>query len=167
MKDSVVGIREYPQDLGGATFVIADLQGRLDLLELAYDRIIRHASSSTIIHLGDYIDRGPRSRQIIAGLMNDATIPLGFKRTFLKGTRATRTLRATGNIKVAQRLLGHADAAAISLYYMHVTIDDVRDAPQHDTESRQNTDTRRSKSLKSRPQHRKWTFYFTSARQAV
>lgn len=75
-------IRPEPSSV---TFVIADLHGRLDLLEMAYDRIVRHAAFGTIIHLGDYVDRGPQSRQIIEWLMNDKTIPLGFKRVCLKG----------------------------------------------------------------------------------
>ena len=79
------GIREIPQELSNVTFVIADLHGRLDLLELAYARIMLNASSGTIIHLGDYVDRGPQSRQIIEWLIDDATIPLGFKRICLKG----------------------------------------------------------------------------------
>lgn len=55
----------------------------------------------------------------------------------MRHTRATRTLRATGNIKVVQRLLGHADVATTATYYAHVTMDDVRDALERDTKSRQ------------------------------
>lgn len=55
----------------------------------------------------------------------------------MRHTRATRTLRATGNIKVVQRLLGHADVGTTAAYYAHVTMDDVRDALERDTESRQ------------------------------
>lgn len=61
----------------------------------------------------------------------------------MRHTRATRTLRATGNIKVVQRLLGHADVATTAAYYAHVTMDDVRDALERDTDSRQKS--RRSK----------------------
>lgn len=55
----------------------------------------------------------------------------------MRHTRATRTLRATGNIKVVQRLLGHADVATTAAYYAHVTMDDVREALERDTKSRQ------------------------------
>ena len=54
------------------TYAIPDLHGRLDLLDRAIDAVVRHAEglSSTIITLGDYVDRGPQSRQVIERLMN-------------------------------------------------------------------------------------------------
>ena len=49
------------------TYTIADLHGRFDLLTAAFDAIVKHAAerSFKIITLGDYVDRGPQSRQII------------------------------------------------------------------------------------------------------
>lgn len=52
-------------------------------------------------------------------------------------TRATRLLRDTGNLKAVQRLLGHADIDTTSRFYAHVTIDDVRELLDRDTNSRQ------------------------------
>ena len=54
------------------TYAIPDLHGRLDLLDRAIDAVARHAEgiASTIITLGDYVDRGPQSRQVIERLMN-------------------------------------------------------------------------------------------------
>ncbi len=53
------------------TYVIADLHGRFDLLEAALERIAGLAAGAdhTIITLGDYVDRGPQSAQIIGRLM--------------------------------------------------------------------------------------------------
>lgn len=55
------------------TYVIADLHGRYDLLENAVLEIYERTSSSddrtTIVTLGDYIDRGPQSKDVIAFLM--------------------------------------------------------------------------------------------------
>ena len=52
------------------TYAIADLHGRLDLLEMALARIADHADlPGTIVTLGDYVDRGPDSRQVIERLM--------------------------------------------------------------------------------------------------
>src|SRR6266481_3313148 len=53
------------------TYAIADLHGRFDLLTAAFDAIVKHAAerSFKIIALGDYVDRGPQSRQIIDHLM--------------------------------------------------------------------------------------------------
>lgn len=51
-------------------YTIADLHGRFDLLEQAMLSIEHHANGEhTIITLGDYIDRGPQSKEIINKLM--------------------------------------------------------------------------------------------------
>jgi serine/threonine protein phosphatase 1 len=54
------------------TYAIPDLHGRIDLLEAALEQIACHASGrvSTIVTLGDYVDRGPDSRQVIEKLMD-------------------------------------------------------------------------------------------------
>jgi serine/threonine protein phosphatase 1 len=54
------------------TYAIPDLHGRLDLLDRAIEAIARHADgrSSTIVTLGDYVDRGPHSRQVVERLMS-------------------------------------------------------------------------------------------------
>lgn len=54
------------------TYAIPDIHGRLDLLEMAIDAITSHASGhgGNIVTLGDYIDRGPSSRQVVERLMN-------------------------------------------------------------------------------------------------
>jgi serine/threonine protein phosphatase 1 len=52
------------------TYAIADLHGRFDLLEMALARITGCAEPpATLVTLGDYIDRGPDSREIIERLM--------------------------------------------------------------------------------------------------
>jgi serine/threonine protein phosphatase 1 len=53
------------------TYAIPDLHGRRDLLDSALDRIADHAAGApaTVVLLGDYVDRGPDSRQVIERLM--------------------------------------------------------------------------------------------------
>ena len=53
------------------TYAIPDIHGRVDLLDAAIARVIEHSGGkrSTIVTLGDYIDRGPNSCQVIARLM--------------------------------------------------------------------------------------------------
>ena len=53
------------------TYAIPDIHGRLDLLDAAFARIGEHSkgASSTVVTLGDYIDRGPSSRQVIDRLI--------------------------------------------------------------------------------------------------
>jgi serine/threonine protein phosphatase 1 len=49
------------------TYAIPDLHGRYDLLCEGLERIWAHAAgrSGTVILLGDYVDKGPQSRQVI------------------------------------------------------------------------------------------------------
>lgn len=55
----------------GLTYAIPDIHGRIDLLEMAIARIVGHSPSlaATVVTLGDYVDRGPSSRQVIERLM--------------------------------------------------------------------------------------------------
>ncbi len=53
------------------TYVIADLHGRRDLLDLALEAIDLHAEQpGTVVFLGDYVDRGPKSAQVIERLVD-------------------------------------------------------------------------------------------------
>ena len=66
------------------TYAIADLHGRLDLLAKAYEEL-GPQEPGLIVHLGDYVDRGPQSREVVEALMDNDTIPGGFNRLVLKG----------------------------------------------------------------------------------
>lgn len=68
------------------TFAIADLHGRYDLLLAAIDRIeLSRHSGGTIVFMGDYVDRGPQSAQIIERLMNGPSDPKRWKWICLQG----------------------------------------------------------------------------------
>src|SRR3954469_7875228 len=49
------------------TYAIPDLHGRFDLLREALAKIADHAAGSTgtIVALGDYVNKGPDSRQVV------------------------------------------------------------------------------------------------------
>lgn len=59
------------------TYAIGDLHGRFDLLQLAIAACADHAGSEggRLIILGDMVDRGPQSREIIECLMAGPTLP--------------------------------------------------------------------------------------------
>jgi serine/threonine protein phosphatase 1 len=77
------------------TYVIADLHGRFDLLEVALTKIANHVElPATLVTLGDYVDRGPDSRKVIERLMGNLGHE-GWRFTCLKGNEPLRS--GTGN----------------------------------------------------------------------
>jgi serine/threonine protein phosphatase 1 len=54
------------------TYAVPDLHGRYDLLNAAIEKILDHSrgDAAKIITLGDYVDRGPNSRQVMERLVN-------------------------------------------------------------------------------------------------
>jgi serine/threonine protein phosphatase 1 len=83
----------------GLTFAVPDLHGRLDLLEAALAAIASHASGipaeHTVVFLGDYVDRGPNSAQVLSRLMAGA--PPGWRWICLKGNHEAMMTLALRN----------------------------------------------------------------------
>jgi serine/threonine protein phosphatase 1 len=58
-----------------AIYAIGDIHGRFDLLQKALREIARDSggldatTGTTVVFLGDYVDRGPQSREVVAQLM--------------------------------------------------------------------------------------------------
>jgi serine/threonine protein phosphatase 1 len=59
------------------TYAIPDIHGRYDLMMIALDLIKEHSGETEqkIVFLGDYIDRGPQSREVVEHLMAGAMHP--------------------------------------------------------------------------------------------
>ncbi|MFG1479841.1 metallophosphoesterase [Xanthobacter sp. V4C-4] len=74
------------------TFAIADLHGRADLLEAALAAIEARVASGTVVFLGDDVDRGPKSKQVIARLV--AGPSQGWEWVCLRGNHEEMMLRA-------------------------------------------------------------------------
>ncbi|WP_246781203.1 metallophosphoesterase family protein [Rhizobium sp. BK602] len=79
--------RDWLDALDRPTYVIGDVHGRYDLLSALERKIVADAAElpgrKLIIMLGDYIDRGPASAQVVGRLM--AQPPQGFDRICLTG----------------------------------------------------------------------------------
>lgn len=73
---------------GARVYVIGDIHGRLDLLKGLRERIVMDSGDFTgerkvVVYLGDYVDRGPGSKEVIDLLADE---PLaGFESVHLKG----------------------------------------------------------------------------------
>ncbi len=72
---------------GERIYCIGDIHGRLDLLQQLHQLILEdaadHSGEKTLVYLGDYIDRGEQSREVI-DLLLEAPLA-GFKPVYLKG----------------------------------------------------------------------------------
>lgn len=82
---------------GYRVYAIGDIHGRLDLLVALHSDILEdatrhpHDGSNVLIYLGDYVDRGPCSREVIDCLMSD---PLpGFESVRLMGNHDEALLK--------------------------------------------------------------------------
>lgn len=82
---------------GYRVYAIGDIHGRLDLLTTLHSDILEdtrrhpHVGTNVLIYLGDYIDRGPFSREVIEYLMRD---PLpGFESVRLMGNHDEAMLK--------------------------------------------------------------------------
>ena len=80
---------------GSRVYVIGDIHGRADLLEVLHllvqeDAAQNPAERRVIIYLGDYIDRGLNAREVIAMLLGPP--PEGFERVCLKGNHEAMML---------------------------------------------------------------------------
>src|SRR2546430_4954764 len=54
------------------TYAVPDLDGRYDLLNAAIEKILVHSrgTAAKMVTVGDYVDRGPHSRQVMERLVN-------------------------------------------------------------------------------------------------
>jgi serine/threonine protein phosphatase 1 len=52
--------------VAGRTFVIGDIHGDLEALDILFKRLPVMTAADTIVFLGDYIDRGPNSAGVVA-----------------------------------------------------------------------------------------------------
>ena len=84
---------------GVRIYAVGDIHGRVDLLELLLKRIDADleedpASLCIEVYLGDYIDRGPASREVIERLVARNRT---FRAVFLKGNHETYLTRFAAN----------------------------------------------------------------------
>jgi serine/threonine protein phosphatase 1 len=81
---------------GERVYAVGDIHGRLDLLVEMQSLILAHAQllppqSVTVVWLGDYVDRGPSSREVIDQLIAFSAGPL--RSIFLMGNHEEALLR--------------------------------------------------------------------------
>lgn len=112
-------IRKASVPPGTLVYAVGDIHGRLDLLRAAHERILADARAATVarkvvVYLGDYIDRGSDSRQVI-DLLIDEPLP-GFHAVHLKGNHEQALLDFLMDIDVAAEWFAFGGDATLSSY---------------------------------------------------
>jgi serine/threonine protein phosphatase 1 len=104
---------------GLLVYAIGDVHGRFDLLEamakkIAADLSAAPASRSVEIFLGDYVDRGPQSREVVEWLIE--TPPLANERICLLGNHEEMMLRALADPSEFKLWLLNGGEATLASY---------------------------------------------------
>lgn len=100
------------------TYAVPDIHGRFDLLEAALDWI--HADSPAggrVVFLGDYIDRGPQSREVIERLMAGPYVE-GWEWVCLKGNHEDMMVEAIRHPMDADGWLINGGTQTLASYAM-------------------------------------------------
>lgn len=102
---------------GGRTYVVADLHGRFDLLCRALSLIEEDAGAEggTFICLGDFVDRGPQSRNIIDLLMSGPSLP-NWQWVVLQGNHEAMMLECLGNPGILRWWIGNGGGQTLQSY---------------------------------------------------
>jgi len=120
-----VGPAAAPLPDGLRVYAVGDVHGRFDRLQ-AVDRLIRDdlhrapPESSLEIFLGDYIDRGPQSREVVEWLI--AAEPATMRRVCLLGNHEDMLLGALSAPELLPHWLGNGGYATIESYLPVPTI---------------------------------------------
>lgn len=104
---------------GVRLYAIGDIHGRLDLLRRLHETIVRDASTADglrkiVVYLGDYIDRGEESRQVIQFLLDE---PLaGFEAVHLCGNHEEMLLAFLDDVAVGPMWMYNGGDATLYSY---------------------------------------------------
>lgn len=100
-------------------YAIGDVHGRADLLDLLLDRIsndaAEHVGSASLILLGDYVDRGEQSREVIDLCLGRVSAWPG-EVVFLKGNHEDALLSFLDNPRDGDAWLGYGGLATLMSY---------------------------------------------------
>jgi serine/threonine protein phosphatase 1 len=98
------------------TYVIPDIHGRDDLLGEALAGIAAHSHGNAriIVTIGDYVDKGPQSKEVIDRLLSG--VAAGWRLVALKGNHDTMMVEALRNPAKMDSWLGKGGDAALASY---------------------------------------------------
>jgi serine/threonine protein phosphatase 1 len=126
MLERLLGLRRQQQPSapprapdGTRVYAVGDIHGRADLLRAMHqliheDAYERQAPRNVVVYLGDYVDRGPASAEVLDILL-DEPLP-GFERVHLAGNHEDTVIRFLSDISVAGLWLEYGGAATLYSY---------------------------------------------------
>lgn len=79
--------------MANRTFAIGDIHGDLDALEKVFAKLPPMDKADTVVFLGDYLDRGPQSRQVVEFVMHGVQKKTPAKVVALRGNHEDGWLR--------------------------------------------------------------------------
>ena len=107
---------------GRRVYCIGDIHGRLDLLQQLHGMIVEDGGAwqgdRTLVYLGDYIDRGMHSREVVEELL-DAPLS-GFESVYLLGNHEQTLLDFLQYPKAASGWLAWGGRETLASYGIHV-----------------------------------------------
>jgi diadenosine tetraphosphatase ApaH/serine/threonine PP2A family protein phosphatase len=113
---------------GRIGFAVGDIHGRADLLVRMIRKLEQQAERADasqsgsdappiVLYLGDYIDRGPASFEVLEALLSDR--PAGFEKRFLKGNHEQAMLAFLENPLRGRAWLTHGGLETLASYGVH------------------------------------------------
>jgi serine/threonine protein phosphatase 1 len=126
---------------GTRIYAVGDVHGRADLLRVLHqliheDAYERQAPRNVIVYLGDYIDRGPASAEVIDILL-DEPLP-AFEHVHLAGNHEDTLLRFLADTSVAGLWLEYGGSATLYAYGVKPPGTNPRDLERAQQELREN-----------------------------
>lgn len=107
---------------GLRVYAFGDVHGRADLLQILLAEIVRDGADCValggqvrIIGLGDYVDRGPASRQAV-DVLRHVVLPPGFALTLLKGNHEQALLTVLNEVEAMASWLEFGGGATLASY---------------------------------------------------
>jgi diadenosine tetraphosphatase ApaH/serine/threonine PP2A family protein phosphatase len=106
-------------DPGTRVYAVGDIHGRVDLLRtmnqlIHEDAYARQAPRNVVVYLGDYIDRGDASRQVIDCLLTEA-LP-GFERIHIMGNHEDSLVKFLSDVQIGPAWLSYGGVATLRSY---------------------------------------------------
>jgi serine/threonine protein phosphatase 1 len=96
------------------TYVIPDIHGRHDLLSEALAEITARGETGVIVTLGDYVDKGPQSKQVVDRLLSGAAE--GWSLVALKGNHDAMMVEALRDPSRMPAWIAKGGDAALASY---------------------------------------------------